>query len=135
MNYMTYPGISNPYGALTLCETVRNHFKILPEEFYGSSRKNSAVFSRGVAMFFLYNNYPLSLVEIGEIFKRHHTTVIHNTKRVYECIVLPQADPVLHRYYRLAEAVVMLPPPPSPYRKKYVVEKDLYVAEEMTISL
>lgn len=60
----------------TAITTVCKDYNISYEDIMSSSRKRSIVLPRMVLMYKLYQT-GFTLVEVGAIFKKDHTTVIH----------------------------------------------------------
>lgn len=89
MNYMTIPGVKrmkSDYKTMpkqqvlshvdAILGTVCDHFNITIKEIKSQSRKNRIVIPRMLSMYLLREKTLLTLVEVGEVFNRHHTTAI-----------------------------------------------------------
>lgn len=56
--------------------------QVRPQDITGSSRRRRIVRARQAAAWALRNGTKLSLVEIGEVLGRHHTTVMYALERI-----------------------------------------------------
>lgn len=65
---------------------VEDYFGITLELMCYTSRKREIVYPRQVAMYLLIHYSPLSLKNIGKIFGKDHTTVIHSRQSIQDLI-------------------------------------------------
>lgn len=61
---------------------VINFFEINKEDLMSKSRKKKVALPRQIIMFFFKQNLRMSYPEIGEYFKRDHTTALHAFKKI-----------------------------------------------------
>ena len=76
------PGM-NPTPEMILRE-VSNYYCIPVEKLRGSGRSRDMVLPRQVAMYLVRQLTDYSLPEIGKVFSRDHTTVLHSINKVEE---------------------------------------------------
>jgi chromosomal replication initiation ATPase DnaA len=89
MNYMTIPGVKRmkaDYKTMpknqvlsyvdAIIGTVCDQFGISMRQIKSSRRKNYIVIPRMLTMYLLREKTMLTLEEVGDIFNRHHSTVI-----------------------------------------------------------
>lgn len=69
--------------------------------FFSKRRDDCTATARHVAMALLSRYTPLTLKEIGNLFRRDHGTVIHGRERIRDLI---RQDPGLRRYYQHLES-------------------------------
>ncbi|MGN1030665.1 MAG: chromosomal replication initiator protein DnaA [Butyricicoccaceae bacterium] len=74
------PGL-NPTPEMILRE-VSNYFSIPVEKLKGSGRSKDMVLPRQVAMYLVRELTNFSLPEIGKVFSRDHTTVLHSINKI-----------------------------------------------------
>ena len=65
-----------------IIEEVARFYNIPTSEIKGSARTKDIVLARQVAMYETRRICTLSLKEIGDVFKRDHTTVMHSLERI-----------------------------------------------------
>lgn len=87
---------------LVMTEVARG-FHVTVDDMVGDSRQRVIVTARACAMAVIREATDLSFPDIGRLFERDHTTVMHHVGRV-------MADPVLSESVRLV--VAELDPPP-----------------------
>ena len=68
--------------AEVICQCISNRFKVSREELRSRSRKRSLVFPRQLAMYLTRKFTEHSLSEIGELYSRDHSTVMHAIKTI-----------------------------------------------------
>lgn len=56
--------------------------KIPVKKLMGISRKQAYVLPRHICFFLLKSLFPISFQEIGDIFGKDHTTIMHGVKRI-----------------------------------------------------
>jgi len=66
----------------TIIEEVGKFFNIAASDIKGTARNKDIVLARQVAMYETRRMTALSLQEIGDVFKRDHTTVMHSLERI-----------------------------------------------------
>ena len=76
------PGL-NPTPEIILRE-VSNYYCIPVEKLRGSGRSRDMVLPRQIAMYLVRQLTDYSLPEIGKVFSRDHTTVLHSINKVEE---------------------------------------------------
>lgn len=76
------PGL-NPTPEIILRE-VSNYYCIPVEKLRGSGRSRDMVLPRQIAMYLVRKLTDYSLPEIGKVFSRDHTTVLHSINKVEE---------------------------------------------------
>ncbi len=69
-----------------IIEQTASYYSLTPKELTGRSRVKNVVLARQVAMHLIRELTGLSLQDIGAIFDRDHTTVMHATEKVKESI-------------------------------------------------
>ncbi len=72
--------LEEPSPAHTVIAVVGEVLAVSPDGMLGRSRRRNVALARRIAMFLLHTDFQLSLREIGEIFHRHHTTVLSNLR-------------------------------------------------------
>jgi chromosomal replication initiator protein len=92
MNYMSLPGIKqsanvkrssnvptlNPSTCDRICLVVANYYNISLAELKSNTRKRRIALPRMIAMYFMYGRTSMTLLQIGKMFNRDHSTVIHS---------------------------------------------------------
>lgn len=73
----------NPTPELILKE-VSKYYCIPMEKLMGNSRAKEMVLPRQVAMYLVRDLTSFSLPEIGKVFSRDHTTVLHSINKIDE---------------------------------------------------
>lgn len=81
----------DPQLVIRACADFWNHS---PRDLTGKRRLQSIVAPRHVAMYLLRECCEMTLVAIGGIFGRDHTTVLHAVRSVRRCI---NSKPEVHR--------------------------------------
>ena len=80
VNYLA--GSTSELTSLGITELVSDQFKLSLEELRSRSRKRAIAFPRQVAMYLCRKYTQETLAEIGKVFKRDHSTVMHAAKVV-----------------------------------------------------
>ena len=80
VNYLA--GSTPELTSLGITELVSDQFKLSLEELRSRSRKRAIAFPRQVAMYLCRKHTEETLAEIGKLFKRDHSTVMHAVKVV-----------------------------------------------------
>ena len=63
-------------------EVVAAHFKISVEEMNGKKREQRVVLPRQIAMYLSRKIMDVSVLDIGKMYKNHHSTVIHACNKI-----------------------------------------------------
>jgi chromosomal replication initiator protein len=71
--------MNNVYRLVKICA---EEFNTDPMKMQGKTRRQNVVFARHTAMSIMRNDLNLSYYEIGFMFNRNHSTVIHAVKSV-----------------------------------------------------
>lgn len=90
MNYWVIPGLKSAFkhesgpkmNDTIIISTVCEYFKVTLNQLKSVRRDRQIVFPRQLAMYYLYYYCNKSTVEIGRIFKKDHTTVVHSLRKV-----------------------------------------------------
>lgn len=80
-----------------ILERVANHYGILVEDLTGRRQTRESALPRQMAMYLCRSTLQLSLQKIGDLFGRHHTTVLSSVENIEER--LSQNDPTLSSDY------------------------------------
>ena len=73
-------------GSSAVICSVAAAARVSPGELMGHSRRQPTARLRQVCMYILRRDMDLSYTQIGRIFNRDHTTVMHGVKRVSEIL-------------------------------------------------
>jgi chromosomal replication initiator protein len=73
--------------AVGVIKAVSTHFNVPIPILLGDRRTEPAVLYRQVAMFLCRQLTSLSLTEVGALFGRHHTTVLHAENKIHRVAV------------------------------------------------
>jgi chromosomal replication initiator protein len=65
-----------------IMEETAQHFALSMDDLLSKSRSRPLTTARHVAMYLLRELTGLSLIKIGELFNRDHTTVLHGIKKI-----------------------------------------------------
>jgi hypothetical protein len=65
-----------------IVELVAEWYGITPKQVYSKSRKAPLVAARQIAMKIMKESLEMHLTQIGKVFKKDHTTVIHGIKTI-----------------------------------------------------
>lgn len=71
-----------------IIDKVRNYYKLSERAIKGPGRQKTFVKARFIAMYILRGTTTFTLKQIGEMFDRDHTTVIHALQVVQDVISL-----------------------------------------------
>lgn len=91
MNYIVIPGIKhsanikrtlkvptlNGSTVDRVCSIVANYYNLSMAELKSNTRKRRIVMPRMIAMYFIHEKTSMTLLQIGKMFGRGHSTVIH----------------------------------------------------------
>lgn len=75
-------GTPRSLSTQAICELVGRQFKVSPSDLQSRSRKKSIAFPRQVAMYLSRKHTEETLADIGKVFNRDHSTVMHAIKVV-----------------------------------------------------
>lgn len=73
---------SNELTSRTISELVSSQFKVSLDDLRSRSRKRTIAFPRQVAMYLCRKHTEETLADIGRVFKRDHSTVMHAIKTI-----------------------------------------------------
>jgi chromosomal replication initiator protein len=76
------PDSGQEIPAATILEETATYFGLGPSDLSSKSRSRPLTTARHVAMYLLRELTGLSLIKIGELFERDHTTVMHGIKKI-----------------------------------------------------
>ena len=80
-------GVNQVLTAAMISELVSGQFKVSVKELQSKSRKRAITIPRQIAMYLARKHTEESLVDIGKIFNRDHSTVLHAIKVVTDKLV------------------------------------------------
>jgi chromosomal replication initiator protein len=97
LNYMSIPGVPKTtnrdrsrlfrvFDPEVIIKTSLEYFNLTIEQLQDTSRKRTLVLPRQIIMYFLTEYTDLTYLEIGNIFKKDHTTVIYSKDTVKDLI-------------------------------------------------
>ena len=95
------PGSEIP-APLILDETA-SYFGLTREDLVSKNRSRPLTTARHVAMYLLRECTGLSLIKIGELFERDHTTVLHGVKKIE--ILMRDRAPIFRQVQELTKRV------------------------------
>lgn len=98
MNYFTIPGIKSAYrhqagpelNVGVVLKTVCKHFSVTLVQLKSKRRDRLIAWPRQLAMHYLFFHCGINKVQIGKMFNRDHTTVIHSLRTIRD---LMKTDP------------------------------------------
>ena len=101
--------------AVYVLQAVASHFKMPLRQIIGRSRSKRTVHARYTAVFLIYSWTHLSLVNIGKIFDRDHSSIFHALQRMTDSLdsdnkVNEYTDPLLVIEAALLEKYKTKPP-------------------------
>jgi chromosomal replication initiator protein len=96
-NYMTIPGVPktvnrdrtrhiNVFTPEVIINTSCRYFDMPLETLQGKCRKREYVMPRQIIMYLLVNYTDMTYLNIGKLFNKDHTTVIHSKDTVKDLI-------------------------------------------------
>jgi chromosomal replication initiator protein len=80
-------GVNQVLTASMICELVSGQFHVSVQDLQSRSRKKSITFPRQIAMYLARKFTEESLADIGRVFNRDHSTVLHSIKVVANHLV------------------------------------------------
>ena len=83
----------------TVIQSVCMVYKLNAAALYGRGRSDNVSEARMMAMFLVQKHTQLSLTEIGRMFCRRHSTVLHALRRINELAQIYPA--IVTRYQRI----------------------------------
>ena len=78
---------------------------ITMDELKGKARNRHLIVARHICFYILRNDFALSLVEIGRIFNRHHSSIIHAIKNMDFIIENPTFNKYEFRIYQQIKGI------------------------------
>ena len=88
-----------------IIQEVADSFKLKPAEIKSSSRKQSIVMARGIAIYFLRNTLCISFSRIGEVFGgRDHSTIIHAENKISK-LIKNQSTELIEKVDRIKRSI------------------------------
>ena len=75
-------GVNKALTVEMICELIAGQFQVSLKDMQSKSRKKKLTFPRQVAMYLCRKHTEDSLAEIGRMFNRDHSTVMHSIKKV-----------------------------------------------------
>ncbi|HXF56644.1 MAG TPA: chromosomal replication initiator protein DnaA [Actinomycetota bacterium] len=87
----------------TILEETAAYFGLAVEDLVSKSRSRPLTTARHIAMYLLREHTGLSLIKIGELFDRDHTTVLHGIKKVER--LMPARGSVYRQVQELTKKV------------------------------
>jgi chromosomal replication initiator protein len=76
------PDIGNEISAALIMDETAAYFGLEPADLISKSRSRPLTTARHIAMYLLRELTGLSLIKIGELFERDHTTALHGIKKI-----------------------------------------------------
>jgi chromosomal replication initiator protein len=89
--------------AETILQETAKYFGFRREDLSSKSRSRPLTTARHIAMYLLRELTGLSLIKIGELFDRDHTTVMHGIKRIEQ--LMPARDTVYRQVQQLTKNI------------------------------
>jgi chromosomal replication initiator protein len=89
--------------AETILQETAKYFGFRREDLSSKSRSRPLTTARHIAMYLLRELTGLSLIKIGELFARDHTTVMHGIKRIEQ--LMPARDTVYRQVQQLTKNI------------------------------
>ncbi len=80
-------GVDDNLTVNAISEMIATQFQVSLQEMQSKSRKRKLTFPRQIAMYLCRKHTEDSLVDIGRLFNRDHSTVLHAIKKVNELAV------------------------------------------------
>lgn len=105
MNYFTLPGIPRKIikDAKKIISAVEQVLGITYLQMSGRNREQSIVDARHVCIFLIRRSTKMSLVEIGKLFNRDHTSIIHACRNIQNHL---DTGDYTHEYVMLVDKVL-----------------------------
>ena len=69
--------MARPFNQHTIIDVVAEWYRVSPKLIRGEGRSRSIIIARHTAMYLIRELTKLSTAEIGELFERDHSTVLH----------------------------------------------------------
>ena len=102
ISYFLAPGLivrkSDRQIAVNIIEIVCNYYKVDYEDLVRTQRRENVIM-RNITFFFIKKYTKLTYGEIGRLFRKDHSTIIHSLKKLsdlcemnYSDIVIPKKD-------------------------------------------
>lgn len=80
----------------TVFNVLESYYGRSKKELLGRTRKQPISRIRQAAMYFIRRNTSMTLEDIGELFGRDHTTVVHAIRRVNQFLTHPDLEKELN---------------------------------------
>jgi hypothetical protein len=112
-----------------IIENICTAFGVTKEQLKDKTRKQEVLFARKAAMFYLRLKTRLTLVQIGKLFKRHHSTVIHAEVSHRDAIKVPDYYFKCKEFAELCGCEFNYPEPPTvekPEKKPFKIRNKKY---------
>src|SRR5918996_691276 len=87
----------------TIMDETAKYFGLGREDLVSKSRSRPLTTARHIAMYLLRELTGLSLIKIGELFDRDHTTVMHGIKRIEQ--LMPARDTVYRQVQQMTKNI------------------------------
>ena len=100
------PGSEIP--AQVILDETAKYFGLTREDLVSKNRSRPLTTARHVAMYMMRECTGLSLIKIGELFERDHTTVLHGVKKVE--LLMRDRAPIFRQIQDLTKKVRSLGP-------------------------
>jgi chromosomal replication initiator protein len=89
--------------AQTILTETAKYFSLRREDLVSKSRSRPLTTARHIAMYLLRELTGLSLIKIGELFDRDHSTALHGIKRIEN--LMPNRDTVYRQVQELTKRI------------------------------
>lgn len=93
INYFAVPGLKRQYVNFKIIlqkdkviKAVCDHFKVSKGDLFFGGRYAKFARARYIAFMLLYKYTALNKSEIGELFQKDHTTVVHGIRKINDLI-------------------------------------------------
>ena len=97
------PQGSQEVPAETILSQTARYFSLRREDLVSKSRSRPLTTARHIAMYLLRELTGLSLIKIGELFDRDHSTALHGIKRIEN--LMPNRDTVYRQVQELTKRI------------------------------
>jgi len=99
LNYYALPGMLNMKDPITtniILNTVSKYFDVPVAKIMSKSRYSKLVMARQVAQYLMRNQLHMNYSELGRVFERDHTSIIHSVKYINEQMTLKNPDEIVN---------------------------------------
>jgi chromosomal replication initiator protein len=97
------PDTGQEIPAVTIMQITAEYFGLEPDDLVSKSRSRPLTTARHVSMYLLRELTGLSLIKIGELFERDHTTALHGIKKIEG--LMPQRGSVYRQVQDLTKRI------------------------------